>query len=123
MTPIQSNASEHTNAITAAASARNGTAPGRLLPGDTSRPSQLGPDVSLIHSSRATTPPPVRTAPCSQAGAPYSMRDSAAPIALDLADHVAAGDPGDPAATVGGAAGLVQPADRGAQVGVPRRGP
>src|SRR5918995_7533667 len=41
-----------------------------------------------------------------------------AEVLLDLADHVAAGNAGDPAAAVGGRPGLVEAADRGAVVGV-----
>src|SRR5271156_1117573 len=62
----------------------------------------------LLGPVRATEPP----APAFRAA-----------VGQDLPDHVTAGYAGDPAASVGGRPGLVQAADRGAQVGVAGRGP
>jgi hypothetical protein len=45
-----------------------------------------------------------------------------AAVGQDVADGVAARDPGDPAAAVRGGPGLVEAVHRGAEVGVPRGG-
>src|SRR5260370_22581132 len=80
---------------------------------------RVSPTRNYVTRNGPESAPHIRAA----SGAHPAAPEGGPPVGEDLAHDVAAGYAGDAASAVGGRPGLVQAADRGAQVGVAGRGP